>query len=121
MISGRCGRHKRRLLALFVALLFSAAGCATSPGTAEEIVYSPDWFRCSSRFQCVVVYDAYCNQTAVNRRFAIPYQDWALQEVERADERLPCPRPDFLNPVAACIAGRCTYPIPIGSRNDEPE
>lgn len=119
-ISGRCGRLMPAAL-LLVALSLLQTGCSTPSGGAEEIVYSPDWFGCSARFQCVVVYDAYCNQTAVNRRFAILYQDWALQEVERAEERLPCPRPDFLNPVAACIAGRCTYPIPIGSRKDEPE
>lgn len=109
----------RRKAAALVALLFLATGCA-GPGTvAEEIVYSPDWFRCSSRFQCVVVYDAYCNLTAVNRDFAIVYQDWALQEVERAEERLPCPRPDFASPVAACSAGQCIYPIPIGRRGEK--
>ena len=99
-------------------LSLMAAGCAGSGGPAEEIVYSPDWFRCSSRFQCVVVYDAYCNLTAVNRDFAIVYQDWALQEVERAEERLPCPRLDSVSPVAACRAGQCVYPIPIGSRSE---
>jgi len=101
-----------------IALPLLSAGCAGSGGAAEEIIYSPDWFRCNSRFQCVVVYDAYCNLTAVNRDFAIVYQDWALQEVERAEERLPCPRPAFGNPVAACRAGQCLYPIPIGTRRE---
>ena len=101
-------------IVLVVTALIGLGGCAGQVNDAEPIVYSDEWFRCESRFQCVVVYDAYCRSVAVNRRSAIVYQDWALQQVELAGERRLCPRTDEISPIAACLKSRCTYPIPLG-------
>lgn len=105
----------RLTLALLVTGLLSV-GCASAPSETEALAYSDEWFGCSSRFQCVVVQDAWCRSVAVNRRFALTYQDFALQQVKIAGERRPCGAPDEITPVAACIEARCTYPIPIGRR-----
>ncbi len=101
-------------IAVIIVLVAALSGCASQGNDAEPIVYTDEWFRCQSRFQCIVVDDAYCRSVAVNRRSAIVYQDWALQQVELAGERRLCPRTDEISPIAACLNSRCTYPIPLG-------
>ena len=96
--------------------------CAEMPvEDQEEIVFSDSWFSCSSRFQCIVVQDSFCNLTAVNRNYVIVYQDWSREQVEKVGERVPCQRldPNFPSPVARCASGRCTYPL--GRSPDKPE
>lgn len=100
---------------LIVFAFLCATGCAaTTVNDDEEIAYSPSWFSCKSRFNCVVVYDAFCQLKAVNRRYSLVYQDWSLQEVIRQEERIVCPRPDRLNEVAGCVKGHCVYPFNLG-------
>ncbi len=96
-----------------LAVLF-VTGCAQTPAQEEEIAYSSSWFACKSRFNCVVVYDAFCQLKAVNRRYSLIYQDWSLQEVIRQGERVVCPRPDRFNEVAGCVRGSCVYPFSLG-------
>lgn len=92
------------------------AGCTQTPVSEEEIVYSPDWFACDSRFQCVVVQDSTCNSVAVSTRHAIVYQDWSRQQVELAGERVACFEPDIQSPIPGCRQGRCVWPLSIERR-----
>lgn len=100
--------------ALGLCAALSLAACATPQVAEEEIAYSSSWFSCKTRFNCVVVYDAFCKFTAVNARSAIIYQDWSLQEVIRQGERGVCPGPDSYSEVAGCADGRCVYPFRFG-------
>lgn len=104
---------------LTVCASLSLVGCTTLPAEEEEIAYSSSWFSCKNRFNCVVVYDAFCKFTAVNARSAIVYQDWSLQEVIRQGERAVCPGPQTYNEVAGCTAGRCVYPFRFGGDSEE--
>lgn len=89
------------------------AGCA-APGEEEAvpIVYSDEWFRCDSHFDCVAVYDAFCKYTGVNTRYSIVYQDWARERLRELDEIEPCFRDDSRSvpPRAWCRDNRCKYP-----------
>lgn len=102
-------RRRMTLISAMAAVVLAA--CAQAPVNDEDILYSSGWFACKSRFNCVVVYDSFCNLTAVNSRYSIVYQDWSRQEVIRLEERTVCPRPDRLNEVGGCVQGRCVYPF----------
>lgn len=115
--SRHCGPAGLRVL-LAAAAISVLVACTGAPLTDEERLYSSQWFACDARFQCVVVYDAFCNSTAVNRRFALVYQDWAQQEVARTGERIVCPPPLDANPLAGCVRGRCQYPFNMGRERD---
>ena len=104
------------VVAAVVAIIVVSGGCAQTTVSDEAIVYSPDWFACKSRFQCVVVQDSYCNSVAVNTRSAIIYQDWSRQQVELAGERVACMQPDMQSPIPACRQGRCVWPLSITRR-----
>lgn len=83
--------------------------CATAPAEPEEpLIWTAEWFQCKGRFQCIVVYDAFCNFTPVNAQHARTYEKWAHQEVRRIEERLACP-PAAGQPVPLphCRKGQC--------------
>ena len=87
-----------------LAVLF-VTGCAQAPAQEEEITYSSSWFSCKSRFNCVVVYDAFCQLKAVNKRYSLIYQDWSLQEVIR-HRRMQQRVVDHLGDVAEAVRHR---------------
>jgi len=96
--------------ALVTAML---AGCAApEEEEAVPIVYSDEWFRCDSHFDCVAVYDAFCRYTGVNARYSLVYQDWARQRLRELDEMQPCFRDSdrSVPPRAWCREQRCEYP-----------
>ena len=87
------------------------AGCAVPSVPGEPIEWSADWFRCDGRFDCIAVYDAFCQYTAVNANHSLVYQDWALQQVTALDERVFCEPVEADRPLAAyCRSKRCEYP-----------
>ncbi|HZW59259.1 MAG TPA: hypothetical protein VFE85_03100 [Woeseiaceae bacterium] len=90
------------------ALALLLGGCAVPPPPAEPIAWSPEWFACEGRFQCIVVYDAFCDFTPVNASHARSYELWANQEVRRLDEKVPCPPAAGQPvPVPVCRKGQC--------------
>lgn len=104
-------RGSAGLSALLLCVALLAAACATEPEEVETISWSPTWFQCDDGFDCVAVFDAYCKYTAVNRRYALIYQDWARQQLVRLDELLPCDAPAEQQPEAAyCRNKRCARP-----------
>lgn len=107
----RHNRHSGRAATRLLGIGVLVAGCAGNPVPQEPIEYSDDWFRCDGRFDCIAVYDAFCRYTGVNGRYALVYQDWALQQVAALDEIVPCEPVEADRPLAAyCRANRCEYP-----------
>lgn len=98
----------RKLLAL---TFFLALGCSHSAPVSVATEASDDWFACTGRFDCVVVYDAFCKKTAVNSDYALTYQDWSWREVRRVGEGTVCPSPGYMHEAAGCRANRCVYPF----------
>jgi hypothetical protein len=97
-----------RRSAALTATILALAACAAPPAPGEPVVWSPEWFQCEGRFQCIVVYDAFCNFTPVNARHARSYEEWAHQEVRRVNEQVPCPPAGELPPpVPYCRKGQC--------------
>jgi hypothetical protein len=94
------------LPALAAAALLAA--CTGMQVPDEPVSWSPEWFQCESRFECIVVYDAYCKFTPVNAEHARMYEQWAHQEVRRHDEQIPCPPANEIPaPVPLCRRGEC--------------
>ncbi|MEX0707771.1 MAG: hypothetical protein WD078_07365 [Woeseia sp.] len=92
-----------------IAFLAAAlTACAVPPEPAEPITWSPEWFECDGRFECIIVYDAWCTFTSVNAGHSRTYEDWSRQEVRRLDEQMPCPPAgDMPAPVPVCRAKKC--------------
>lgn len=98
---------ERPCTALLTAML-SLASCAAPPEPEEPIVWTDEWFECEGRFQCIIVYDAWCNFTAVNAEHARTYEFWATQEARRHDEKIPCPPAGSQPaPLPVCREGKC--------------
>ncbi len=110
-----------RTLTALVATATLAAACVAPPprSTSAPMPRSDAWFKCESAFECVVVYDAYCQMVAVNQNYAITYQDWALAQVERIGERTVCPEPGRIGDTATCYQGTCTSRVSL-ERNPRP-
>lgn len=100
-----------RVLAAALALAAVGGGCAAGADEKEPLAWSPQWFQCDGRFECVAVYDAFCKYTAVNSTYSLQYQDWARQQVRAVGELRPCELPGEQRPLAAyCRSKRCEYP-----------
>lgn len=92
----------------FLCIPMMLAACAGQQTAEEPITWSAEWFQCDGRFQCLSVYDAYCQYTAVNSNFVLIYQDWARQQVQGLDELKSCPPVESDKPGAAyCRQNRC--------------
>ncbi|MFQ6006809.1 MAG: hypothetical protein ACE5OQ_15060, partial [Woeseia sp.] len=87
---------------------------------APEIEYSQTWFDCEAHYECIVVYDAFCKNVAVNSRYSLVYQDWSQWEVTRVRERVVCPGPRVFAGGAGCRNGRCIYPFGLEDYFIEP-
>ena len=105
---------------LFVVTLTSLPGCSQPLSRNTAIKASEDWFTCQGRFECVVVYDAFCKKVAVNSRYALVYQDWAREVGRRVGERTLCPDPEFKYESAGCRENRCVYPFSWEDYADNP-
>ena len=106
----------------FVAKLcvFLAVGCSQPPPYETDIEFSESWFTCEARFECVVVYDAFCKTVAVNSKHTLVYQDWSRQEVTREGERAVCSAPNLFAGGAGCRKGRCVYPFGLEDYVEDP-
>ena len=100
--------------------VFLAVGCSQSPLYETDIEYSQSWFDCETRFECVVVYDAFCKIVAVNSKYSLVYQDWSRQEVTRVGERVVCLDPELFSGGAGCRKSRCVYPFGLEDYADDP-
>jgi hypothetical protein len=98
---------KWTLTLLVVTVALSACVSAPQRQMTAPVAKSPAWFQCETAFECVVVYDSFCQMVPVNQRFAIRYQDWSLAEVERIGERSVCPDPGRIGDTATCYEGQC--------------
>ena len=107
----------------FVVLLFLflAFACSQPPADETDISYSEIWFACETRFECVVVYDSFCNSVAVNSKYTLIYQDWSRQEVTREGERMVCSAPGVFAGGAGCRNGRCVYPFGLEDYVENPK
>ena len=96
-------------MVFLLAVASVLAACETVPQRQASlpIARSPAWFQCESAFECVVVYDSFCQMVPVNQRHAIAYQDWSQAEVERIGERAVCPDPGRIGNAATCYQGQC--------------
>lgn len=100
---------------------FFAAACSQPPAYDTDIQYSESWFACEARFECVTVYDSFCNIVAVNSKHTLVYQDWARQEVMREGDRVVCSRPGLFVQGAGCRKGRCVYPFGLEDYGEDPK
>ena len=98
-----------------------AVGCSQPPLYEPEIRYSESWFACEARFECVTVYDSFCQVVAVNSKHTLVYQDWSRQEVIREGARAVCSHPGFLAGGAGCRKGRCVYPYGLEDYAGDPK
>ena len=94
-----------------ILLFLLTFGCSQTIPIEGPKQFSESWFRCEGRFECVVVYDAFCKKKAINSAYALAYQDWAYREVHRLGEGKVCPDPDLLNDAAGCRANQCVFPF----------
>jgi hypothetical protein len=108
-----------RLLASICFLL--GLGCSQPEPYETDIEYSESWFSCETRFECVVVYDAFCKNVAVNRKFTLIYQDWSHQQVTREGIRSVCADSDIFVAGAGCRNGRCVYPFGLEDYVENPK
>ena len=101
-----------RRLSLGVVVM-SIAACAANPdlqpvgATAAE---APDqsWFQCDGRFDCVVVFDANrCTNRAINSRFAVEFETWTQEFLDRAAESRGCDPDLDAEPRAICRNRQC--------------
>lgn len=97
-------------LAITLCALVSI-GCTQPEIDDAGIEYSESWFACAARFDCVVVFDAFCKHVAVNSKYTLIYQDWTRQQVRREGMRVVCSDPVTFAGGAGCRKGRCVYPF----------
>ena len=76
-----------RSIALAGLCAATAVACAT--GDSDLAAKSPEdrnpaWFECEKKFECVAVVDSYCKEVAVNRKYALVYQDWTHERLQHA-------------------------------------
>lgn len=110
-----------RLIGFIALCAFFAVACSQPPAYDTDIRYSETWFACEARFECVTVYDSFCNIVAVNSKHTLVYQDWARQEVMRAGDRVVCSRPGLFVLSAGCRKGRCVYPFGLEDYGEDPK
>lgn len=96
-------------------------GCTQPAPYGPAIEYSESWFACDSRFECVVVNDAFCKNVAVNSKYTIVYQDWARQQVMREGIGAVCADPGIFAGGAGCRKGRCVYPFGLEDYMGDPK
>jgi len=101
--------NRAQLLLSLACLLMH--GCTQPEPAISPTHASEEWFSCTGRFDCVVVYDAFCRKAAVNSDYVLVYQDWTRREVLRVGEATVCPNPEPINEAAGCRANRCVYPF----------